>query len=248
MNTIATQQNTNNIISSLYKGQQEKAQEVFEDMSKVFWSMQGTANQVAYLAMDDAVDYLQRVGMMRQQIKVKALKALQEFRKYEKAVYQHFKVSDDDRFYLWSDMTSRAADNLQGDVDKLYFSIKGVIDRYNVKDSEVHAKIQTASALIDLSVLMFDTMVQRYQSQTIVPIAGAFSGGKLSAVQSNWREVAHLTGRKVLPAIDLNQDKTCHLAIKVILTKYQQAEFLNDAAAEALRLNPNCMNYIHDGE
>ena len=246
MNTIRTIQNTGDITSSLYRGQQAKAEEVFEEMSKVFWSMQGTANQCAYLAIDDAVEKMQQAGMMRQQVKVKALKAMQEFRKYEKLVFQHFKIMDDDRFYLWSDMTSRAADNLQGDVDKLYFAIKSVIDRYNVPNSEVHAKIQAAMAITELSILMYDTMVQRYQRQTMVPIGNAFSGGKLTAVQSNWREVAHLTGRRVLPAIDLNEDKTCHLAIQVILTKYQQADFMNEAAAEALKLNPNCAKYANE--
>ena len=238
--------NQQKITNSLYRAQQEKAEAVFDEMSKVFWTMQGTANQCAFLAIDDAVEAMQQAGWMRQQVKVKAQRALQEFRKYEKLVFQHFKIMDDDRYFLWSDMTSRAADSLQGDADKLYFAIKSVIDRYNVKDSDIHAKIQRAMALIDLAILMYNTMVERYQRQTIIPIGNAFNGGKLTAVQSNWREVAHLTGRSVLPAIDLNQDKTCHLAIKVILTKYQQADFLNEAAGEALRLNPNCAKYAEE--
>lgn len=246
MNTIRTRQSSDGIAHSLYVSQQEQAEQLYDDMAKTFWPMIGTANQSAYIAMDDAVDALQDAGMLRQQVKVKAQAALKEFRRYEKAVFQHYNSMGDDRYYLWSDMVSRAADGLESDVQKLYFAIKSVLDRHNVERSEVYAKVQTAAAMIDMSVMMFDTMAEQFQRQTMIPIAKSFDGGRLTSVQNNWRMVAYITGRNVLPNVDLNNDPTCHMAVKVILTKYQQAEFLNKAAGEALRLNPDCEKYINE--
>ena len=246
MNTIRTQQTSNSIAMSLYAGQQTKAEQLFDEMAKAFWPMIGTANQCAYLAIDDAVEALQEAGMLRQQVKVKAQAAIKEFNRYEKAVFNHFQQMGDDRYYLWADMVSRAADGLEGDVQKLYFAIKNVLDKNGAADSEVHAKIQTATALVELAVLLYDTMAQKFQCQTMVPIAHYFDGGRLTAVKNNWKAVGYLTGRKVLPNIDLNSDKMCHMAVRVILTKYQRAEFLNEAAGEALRLNPDMEKYANE--
>ena len=246
MNTIRTTQSSDAIARSLYMSQQAKAEQLYDDMAKTFWPMIGTANQCAYLAMDDAVDAMQAEGILRQQLKVKANAALKEFRRYEKAVFQHFSSMGDDRYYLWADLVSHAADDLESDVQKLYFAIKNVLDRNNVERSDMHAKIQTAAALIDLSVLMYDTMAEQFQRQTMIPIASSFDGGRLTSVQSNWKAVGYITGRKVLPSVDLNKDPQCHMAVRVILTRYQRVEFLNKAAGEALKLNPNCEKYLNE--
>lgn len=243
---IQTRHSTASIMSSLYRQQQAKADELTEEMAKSFWPIIGTANQCAYNAIDEAVEAMKECGIWRQQAKVKAMKALNEYERYDKAVHVHFKTCGEDRYFLWADMVSRAAEKLEPDVTKLYYAVKNVIDEKRCNNSVALAKIQTALALVTLSTLMFDTMAAQFQRQTMVPIADTFRGGRLSAVESCWRAVAEITGRQVMQEVNLKDNEMCRLGVEVILTRYQRAEFLNVAAGEALRLNPECEKYIKD--
>ena len=184
--------------------------------------------------------------MMKHQQKQKALAAQAAFVQYERAAYEHFVEIGDDRYYLWQDLIGRAALKLQPDVQKLHFAIKNVIDRAKVRQSETLASIQTGVALITLSTLMFDTMAEQYQRQTVVNIRDAFRGGRLTAVERNWMQVGDVTGRQVMQNVNLQDDPSCQLGIEVILSRYQSADFLNEAAGEALRLNPIAEKYIND--
>lgn len=231
---------------SLMRQQAQQAEDVIEEMAKNFWPMIGTANQCAYNAIDEAVEAMKECGMWKQQAKVKALKALEEYEKYDKAVHRHFDACDNDRYWLWADLVSRAAEKLEPDVQKLYFAVKNVIDEKRCKNSAALAKIQTALALVTLSTLMFDTMAAQFQRRTMVPIANTFRGGRLSAVESCWKAVADITGRQTMQDVNLQDNDQCRLGVEVILTRYQSAEFLNVAAGEALKLNPDCEKYIKD--
>lgn len=236
------------IQETLMRQEAEKAADLTDKMQSTFWVLIGTANQCAYVAIDDAVEAMQDAGMMRHQAKQKAQQAVSEYKKYEHLVYQHYKANNDDRYYLWCDLVSRAAEKLDKDIKKLYYAVKNVIDRYNVQNSEVYAKIQTALALTSLATLLYDQLVSNYQSQTIVNISQSVSAGRLTSVERNWLSVADITSKGILPRIDLSSDKACQLGIKVILARYASADFLNEAAREAMRLNPSCKKYLHDGE
>lgn len=243
---IQTRHNAESISMSLMRQQAQQAEDVIEEMAKNFWPMIGTANQCAYNAIDEAIDAMKECGLWRQQAKVKAMKAVAEYERYDSAVHRHFDACDNDRYWLWADLVSRAAEKLEPDVQKLYFAVKNVIDSHKCPNSVALAKIQTALALVTLSTLMFDTMAAQFQRRTMVPIADTFRGGRLTAVESLWKAVGDITGRQVMQGVDLKDNEACRLGVEVILTRYQSAEFLNVAAGEALRLNPECEKYIKD--
>jgi hypothetical protein len=100
------------------------------------------------------------------------------------------------------------------------------------------AKIQTGVALVTLATLMYDTMEQQYQRKTMIRIGSSFRGGRLTAVEQNWKAVGELTGKCVMQDVNLRDDEACRLGVEVILQRYQSAAFINDAAGEALELNP----------
>lgn len=238
MSEIRTNSTVADIRRAMLMQQHDRYEELKEDMAKHFWSMIGTANQVAFVAIDDAVDMMREAGMLKQQQKQKALRALEEYHRYERNAYEHFQEVGMDRFAFWQDFVGRAADKLQPDVQRLYFAIKNVIDRSRVRHSEVLAQIQTGVALVTLSTLMFDTMADQYQRKTMADIRSVFRGGRLTAVERNWMEVGDITGRQVMQDVNLKDDPACQLGINVILTRYQSADFMNVAASEALRVNP----------
>ena len=235
---IATQHNPYSLSQSLARIELNKAEDLYNEMAQHFWPMIGTANQCAYLAMDAAIDAMQEAGIFRQQVKRDAQRAVEEFHKYERLCLHHFKEIEDERFYLWQDLVGHAADKLQPDVEKLFFAIKNKIDSYKVPNAAALARIQTAMAMVSLANLMFDEMVSKFQKQTPVRIADSFKAGRLTASENHWKMVGYLTGKQVLANIDLSHDASCQLGVQVILTRYQAADFLNDAAKEALELNP----------
>ena len=244
---IQTGNNPSGIAAAMYRAQVEQAEALCDDMAQKFWPMIGTANQCAFYAMDDAIEAMTEAGMMRQQVKVKARKAIEEYERYDKAVKRHFHDLGDDRYYLWADLVARAAERLQPDVTRLYFAIKNRIDEQRVKDSAVHAKIQTALGLVTLSTLMYDTMAAQYQRLTMLRIAETFRGGRLTGVEQLWKQVSEITGKMSIKDVNLRDDPQCQLGINVILARYQSADFLNEAAGEALRLNPEIeQKYLND--
>jgi hypothetical protein len=227
----------------LMRSENDKAEKLADEVAKHFWPMIGTANQVAYEAIDEAVEEMRAAGMLRQQEKVKALKALQEYERYQKTAYEHFKAIDDDRYPLWQDLIANASARLQPDVKRLYFAIKNELDRCGVQNSRVYASIQTGLALVTLATLMFDTMMSQFQRQTLVNITHAFKPGRLTAMESCWKAVGEITGKRCLQDVNLRDNEQCRLGVEVILQRYEKADFLNEAAGVALRHNPDVLTH-----
>ena len=234
------------IARSVRSYQAMEAERLADEMAQHFWPMIGTANHMAFQAIDDAVEMMRETGMLRHKEKVHALRAVEEYHKYERAAYEHFMLIGGDRYALWQDLIGRAAVKMEPDVMKLHYAIKQKIDREGVGRSAVLAQIQTGLALVTLATLLFDTMMTTYQRQTMIDITSSFRAGRITAVESNWREVGELTGRQVMKDVNLRDDPTCQLAVRVILTRYQQADILNEAAGEALRLNPEAWKYASE--
>jgi hypothetical protein len=84
-------------------------------MAKNFWPMIGTANQLAFMAVEDAIEAMKEAGMWKHQEKVKAQKAVEEYHKYEHQAWRHFTEIGDDRYPLWQDLIGRASLKLEGD-------------------------------------------------------------------------------------------------------------------------------------
>ena len=232
-----TRPTAGSVTRAMLDSQWRQAEELKEDMARHFWPMIGTANKTAYFAIEDAIEQMEAAGMMRQKQKMHARKAVEEMERYERLAYEHFAALNDGRYALWQDLIGRAAGKLEPDVVKLRFAIKNVIDRAKVKESTALAYIQTALALITLATLMYDTMADQYQRQTMLPIRDEFAAGRLTAVERHWKAVGDITGRQVMPTVNLRDDPQCILGVQVILERYRAADFLNDAAAEAIELN-----------
>ena len=224
---------------AIYKAQAQKAEELSEELACRFWPMIGTANQCAYEAMDEAVEAMQGCGLFRQQAKAKAQRAMSEFEKYEAAAHKHFDALGNNTWGLWQDLVCRATAKLQPDIQKLYFAIKNVLDKNSVDNSFALAKIQTALALVTLSTLMYDTMMANFQKHTPFRLSATIEGGRLTATENCWKMVGEITGKQVLADVDLAHDPTCMLGVQVILSRYEKVDFLNEAAGEALDLNPD---------
>ena len=235
---IQTRPSAEGIVNSLYSQQQERAEDMIDQMAKNFWPMIGTANQLAFMAIDDAIEAMKEAGMWKHQEKVKAQKAVEEYHKYEHKAWLHFTEIDDDRYPLWQDLIGRASLKLEGDVTNLYSAIKDVLDKNRVEHADALAKIQVGVALTSLATLMYDTLEAQFQRQTVIDLHRVFGAGRITATCNNWKAVGELTGNRVLKDVNLRDDPACKLGIEVIMSRYETAAFLNEAAEEAIKCNP----------
>ena len=63
MSEIRTNSTVADIRRAMLMQQHDRYEELKYDMAKHFWSMIGTANQVAFVAIDDAVDMMREAGV-----------------------------------------------------------------------------------------------------------------------------------------------------------------------------------------
>ena len=218
-----------------------KARELYDELENHFWSRVGAANYIALNAMLEAYDAIEEAGMLKQQVKYWAKVAIKASEAYSKEA--HSKMGD--RYALWSDVVRLASDNLQNDVTHLYYSIKQMLDKYRIPHADICSHIQTAMALLTSAVLFYDGLVEHFQKQTFYNITKDFKVGRLTGVESSWREVARLTS-KCKEEINLQEDYNCQLAMRVIFNKYGNMDFLNDAAQKAMPLNPAMAKYANE--
>lgn len=220
-----------------------KAADVYDLTAKTFWPMVGTANQSAYDAVTDAYDVIDEAGLMRRDVKKHCNESMKSFENY----LRQGRLALGDRYYLWSDMTVNASAGLKDDVERLRYSIELTLQKNKVTDARLRSYVFLAQAMVDMSVMIFDTLMEEAQKQTAWDITSSFMPARMGAVKRAWGAVAEHFGRTE-GMIDLNKNENCQIGMKVILTKYQTMDFMDSAAHKALRYNPDMTKYLTEEE
>lgn len=225
----------------------DNASLMHDEFVRNFWPIVGTANQSAILWLLDVYDDMEEAGMLKQNVKLHAKKCTEEIDRY----HCRARMALGDRFAIWSDLTNNATHNIYPDCMRLYFSVKAKIDKELKQDesvaSDIRAKIFTVNALLQIATAMYDTLVKKYQSQTIFNIHKNFDAARLSAVLHHW-DIVTKSFSNVNGSVDLNSDKHCQMAIKVILNRFSDKEFINEAAGDAIRQNPAMHKHLTEEE
>lgn len=134
---------------------------------------------------------------------------------------------------------------------KLYFCVKAKIDKDLEKQdgipSDIRAKVFVVDALLQIAAALYDSLVHNYQSQTVFNIHKNFDAARLSSVLHHWGVVTK-NFSKVKGSVDLNSDQNCQMSIKVILNRFSDKEFINEAAGDAIRQNPAMHKHLTEQE
>lgn len=228
----------------------EKAEQLRDRLDNMIWSVVGTANQCAAVATIDAFDAIEDAGLLKKEVKLNAVKCAESFETY----YRKARGKIHDRFPLWADMVNIAANQLRPCVNDLLTAVQNVIDKHDTevgyKDnipSSLKAQVFTSMALIDVAVNLFDEFVRVHQSQTAYDIKREFLSARLSKAKHHWEIVTHHFSH-TKGTVDLNKDKVCMIAINNLMESYQSTDFINYAAGEAMRLNPETKKYLKKEE
>lgn len=220
---------------------QEWAGKLHDEMELKFPPLIGTANQLAANAFYDTYDLLVERGLVRQALKTPVNKTASDWERYQSASKRYF----GDRWYLLQDVVTIATNDLAGDTFKLGMSIKQVMDKHRIKDSDICSSVHLTQTLLDIAVGYYDVFVGRYQSKTCLDITKDISFVRLGDMQKRFmpvtRHFSHCNG-----IVDLNTDPTIRLGVK-ILTKYiMDGDIINEAARKAMHLNPDMAKYAKE--
>lgn len=224
---------------------EQRAELLYNDISRHFWPIVGTANHLAMTAMFDCYDMFERDGLLVYSVKRDMNTAAREYDKYMYRVRRELK----DRFPLWSDVTRLAASKMQPKVDALSDAIKMFFEKNNIDNVGLRVTVCTTDALIQNSCAIFDALTDKYQKMTVYDITSGFKSARMTGVHNAFRSVAKKFLHTDRPEdLNLNLDKACMSAINDLLGCFLDVDSFNDACHEALILNPKMKQYAKPDE
>lgn len=208
---------------------QEQAEKAFDNLNSVINLILGAANTIVGKKLYDLVEWMQKdKALYRFKVKHLVNEALRSFQRYESLHYQNF----GERYEFFLDYLNEIEDALEPDIQKMYFSIKAVLDKAKVEKSELFAKINTTTSLAEISVFLYDRLIKECEEQTGFDFNELMRPGRLTGTLHYLDELEKLVCRA--KGVDLNKDKNSNLAAKIIAEKLLNEDVLENAAKTAL--------------
>lgn len=197
----------------------------------------GAANSIAGKWLFDAVEMMEQdKKLFRFTIKHEAHFCKKMFNDYEKAhLTDHGGMK---QFYI--DYLDVMDDRVQPHAEKMYWAIKNRLDKENVENSALFAKMQMATTLIDYSVYLYDYLIADVKATRGYDFDRIMRPARLKGLERCWTALCNRVCK--LPkgvTIDLNEDTVCMLGFRCIENILTNEDELNRAGGEALRLNPD---------
>lgn len=206
-----------------------------EDVDKM-WAKIVTSvclcNDIANTAMVDAKHILTNNGYNKRETKYYINKSFEEYNKYYAKLKYHLYNS----YSLYTELTTAFDDEILKDVDKLYWSIKAIMDKYNEKDSAIKAKVELARTLIEYACWYYDKFIEKAFEIFKQDYRRIFEDIRLTNVLYWWNKVTDRVDNNTTGAtIDLNKDKNCKLAFEIIERKLSNAKLLEKVGETAIK-------------
>ncbi|MGL5731878.1 MAG: hypothetical protein ACRCX5_12265 [Bacteroidales bacterium] len=177
--------------------------------------------EVFRMAMLRLQSTLEGDGLYKQTVKVKYNNVKQAFDKYIANVYKNCYDHDEH-------LVRELIQDLEMDITKMYFSIKNHLDRIHCKYSASLAMLMTCRGLNDLICVMQDARESELRkiepNLTFMPFMKPIQ--TVNPLASLTEEI--MKNNKNGRTIDLNDDQTIKLAIRVIDTKVNSNERINE--------------------
>lgn len=222
----------------------EKTRAAYEKQNSVFNVVVSAANEIAWLALDEALSQLKPSKYYRHEVKRWAKTALKRYQEYEEMHHRNF----DERYQIFIDYLDSIDDLFKKDIFLLTMSIKQHLDKFGEKDTKIKAIVETADILLENACLSFDWLFDDLAKESGYNFRRFFLKGRLTGVYSAWQNVVKSICKVESKHINLDKDKNTSLAFEVIRKKLHP-NYLNKAGKQAIDLNMDvAMKYITEEE
>lgn len=205
----------------------------------------GAIYSVAQSLMVDAVAELrQHKDLYRGQVKYDARKALECYDKLLKLQKADLGIM----FDTYLDAVDIMDDEMKEHIQKIYWSINGVLLGRNVENHALIARLETAYTVIDLGKECFDSLCKVHNE--IHPgfkvIPGKIKWFAFDDVKFHWKRLCE-TIQGTPMDIDLGTDANCALSLKVLQTKMTDFDRIEQNVKKAMDNHPEADPRIGEG-
>lgn len=223
----------------------ERASKIFDRLNSVVNCVVGAANTIAGKALYDLMEDTmpEHPKLWRLQTKYWGKIALKQYKAYESAHYKNF----GDRYSCFIDYLDCIEEDINEHVETLYWSIKAVFDKAGDPQSELHAKVERVYTLLDISIGIYDKMLELTEKETGINFRPVMDRARLDSVSDAFNKFRCL----LMPAADKNykpkpgdrsinlaDDPNCQMAAKIIIQRLSDEDVLDRACQRAVSYHP----------
>ncbi len=218
-----------------------------------FYVVAAAANELASVAVFDAMDTLRRNGFHgNKEARKWATKCEKDIHSYETMMRIRLQdasrrmgtVAEDgrDKYTLWLDTTDRVDEEMKPHMDRLYYAVKMVMDRYSTPHSETLARMWTAHIMLQFAIRQFDAIFSDQKSRTGISLRGAFASGCMTGQLKAWHHALEALDKQLCPKdapdVVLDQDPAVRTGVRAIYNKLNDPDLYNRGAEYGISLNP----------
>lgn len=185
------------------------------------------STKVAANAIYALPDHLADSGLLKQVAKKQLNDLLRATRNFEKVCYSAY--GSKSKFF--EECVSRLMSEIGLDVEKLFYSVKMVLDRHNVENATALSRMEQARTLINLSVEIHKTRMRRVHE--IAPDLPNLDYLCMDKILRFADTLSATLNKNIKQVINLNDDQNCTLAVTVIDNKLAN----EDRIARAILMN-----------
>ena len=196
----------------------------------------GVANEVARLAVSDAIDAIKAAGLYKQRTKQLCRETERRQEEYEAMHNKNF----GDRLKLCLDYLDSAEQEYRQHIFHIYMTIKQVMDRYRDGRTEMKARLECARICCTLAVGEFDVVMRSMKEKYGVDYTALFQDGRYDRVLHTWSQLCEIwvqSDDKREGEVVLNDDKQVDLAVDVLTRKLNDPDYINRMGKFALEHN-----------
>ena len=216
----------------------EKHRETFNHISSLFHTIIGGTNDVANSIMLDAINEIKKAGLLKQKVKKMCKAAIERYSIFEKQNMGDMKNAEINKQQLYMDFLDSVDKRTRNDIFILRQSVKRLLDKNAIENSDLKSFILTAHALLIFSIELFDRFIDTCPPCPPINLGKTYRDARLTSVKNAWEQVENI----ICPdckEINLTKDKDCKLAMEILETKLVSEQGINESGMEALNLNPD---------
>lgn len=231
--------NTNvQVFKEYYGGITDEHRELFNHISSLFHTIIGGTNDTANSVMLDAICEIKKAGYYKQKVKMLCNAAVERYKVFERLNMNDMRNAETDKRQLYMDFLDSVNERVKNDIFILRQSIKRLLDKKNIQNSDLKSFILTAHTLITFSIELFDRFIETCPKCPPINLGKTYRDARLIGVEQAWEQVEEILCPDA-KNIDLTKDKDCKLALEILETKFVSEQGINQSGMEALNLNPD---------
>lgn len=216
----------------------DKHRETFNHISSLFHTIIGGTNDVANSIMLDAINEIKKAGFLKQKVKKMCKAAVERYSVFDKKNMEDMRNSNIDKRQFYMDFLDSVDKRTKNDVFILRQSVKRLLDKNNINNSDLKSFILTAHALLIFSIELFDRFIDTCPPCPPINLGKTYQDARLTPVKNAWEQVEEILCPDC-KEINLTKDKDCKLAMEILETKLVSEQGINESGMEALNLNPD---------